>query len=272
MDHQPSTIDPSARLAVLCQEEPVFLGPFLCGVIRMRPEQIAAVFIAGRRGAGEKQGSMATHLGSLRIFWHIMEPHGFFAGLVLRRRAALLGARDPRSVAGTARKLGIPVHAVGNPNKPEFHALLKETGPDLVLNQSERLLKKEVLAIPRLGFINRHASLLPRARGRMAAFWSHAAEEPRYGLTIHFVDEGVDTGDIILQKEFADVDPAWPYPRVMRRIMANAPALLWEAVDLLGRADFEPRPQTPVDKPHVFPTLEEARAYRRRLRRRRASK
>ena len=50
---------------------------------------------------------------------------------------------------------------------------LRALAPDLVLNQSERLLRREVLSIPRLGFINRHASLLPRVRGRLAGFWSH---------------------------------------------------------------------------------------------------
>jgi len=38
----------------------------------------------------------------------------------------------------------------------------------------------------------------------MGAFWSHAAEPPRCGVTIHFVDEGVDTGRIILEHEFSD--------------------------------------------------------------------
>jgi hypothetical protein len=257
------------RLAILCQEEPVFLGPFLQGVIRMHPERIAAVFMAGRRSAGEPARTLAQRIESLRILWLIMEPRGFLASLGLRLRSRLLGRRDPRSVEGLARRLGLPVHAVGDPNAPEFQALLKEVAPDAVLNQSERLLRRETLAVPLQGFVNRHASLLPAFRGRMGGFWSHAAEPPRYGLTIHVVDEGVDTGPIILQKEFADVDRAWPYPRVMHHLLAGAPAIFWAAMERLESRGFVPAPQTPKGQPLKFPNLSEARSYRRTLEQRR---
>lgn len=259
------------KIAILCQEEPVLMGPFLQGVIKMQPGRIVAVFIAGSRGAGEKIKTPRQRLNSLRIFWLILEPRYFFAGLLLRLRAGFLGRRDPRSVERLARKLKIPVYHVKDPNDPEFLTLLRSTAPHVVLNQSELILKKEVLSIPRLGFINRHASLLPNFRGRLASFWAHADENPRYGVTIHMVDDGIDTGDIIVQQEFDNIPSTWPYPKVARRLFAEAPALLWKAVDLLGRDEFRPRPQTPVDKPRRFPTMEEARHYRTLLRRRRSS-
>jgi len=253
------------RLAILCQEEPVFLGPFLRSVISLYPGRVVAVFIAGRRSAGESAGTVGERCRSLRILWNIMEPSGFFSALALRFRARLLGRRDPLSVEGLARRLGIPVHRVADPNSPSFHQLLRQLAPDAVLNQSERLLKREVLSIPRIGFINRHASLLPEFRGRMACFRSHAAESPRYGVTIHIVDEGVDTGPILLQREFADVDPRWPYPRVMRQLCKAAPELLWDSVALLEREDFSPRTQPTEGRNYAFPTLEEALQYRAQL-------
>lgn len=259
------------RIAILCQEEPIFLGPFLRRVMAMHPDRVAAVLIAGRRGAGERHGSLRDRQEALRIFWLIMEPRDFLASLLLRLRARILGPHDPRSVEAFARCLRLPVHRVDDPNGSEFRHLLREVSPDAVLNQSEGLLKSETLGIPRLGFVNRHASLLPAFRGRMACFWSHAADEPRYGLTIHVVDEGVDTGPIILQEEFRDVDSAWAYPQVMRRLMSEAPALFWKAMDAFECQDFTPKPHLPTDKPRRFPTLEEARQYRRTLSRRRAS-
>jgi hypothetical protein len=258
------------RLAILCQEEPVFLGPFLRRVMTLHPERIAAVFLAGRRSAGERTATAAERRRSLRILWGIMEPAGFVSALALRLRARLLGRRDPRSVEGLARRLGVPVHRVGDPNSEDFHRLLRETAPDAVLNQSERLLKREVLSIPRLGFVNRHASLLPAFRGRMACWRSHAAQPPRYGLTIHVVDEGVDTGPVVLRQEFADVDPGWSYPRVMRRVCAAAPEVFWRAMELLDGEDFTPAEQPRDAEVFGFPTLEEVREYRRRLKARRA--
>jgi len=249
------------KVAILCQEEPIFLGPFLRQVISINPAGIAAVFIAGRRGAGERKGSLRERLQALRVFWLIMEPRDFFAMLWLRFRARLLGTLDPHSIEGLARKLGIPVQKIGDPNGLEFHQALRQTAPDIVLNQSECLLKRETLAIPRLGFVNRHASLLPQYRGRMACFWSHCAEKPRYGLTIHLIDAGVDTGPIIIQHEFKDVNPTWPYPKVMRRVCADAPGLFWKAMSILENNEFVPASQAPTGKPCKFPSLDEARLY-----------
>ena len=253
------------RLAILCQEEPVFLGPFLCEVIRRHPERIVAVFTCGSRSAGEKRKA-----GSLWLLWRILEPAGFFWALWRRLNLRLLGRCCRFSVAGTAEKAGIPVHPVGNPNGEEFHQLLREVAPDAVLNQSEKLLKPEVLAIPKHGFLNRHASLLPRFRGRLAGWWAHAAEPPSYGITIHLVDAGVDTGGIIRQRAFDDIDSAWPYPKVMRHIMRDAPDLFWAAAEDLVRPDFRPLPNVPVDATHRFPTADDVGQYRQILRRRRS--
>ncbi len=257
------------KLAIFGQEEPIFLGPFLQGVITLHPEHVVAVFLAGTRSAGEKTRTWRDRWQSLLALWLIFEPRDFLRACLLRLRAACLGRHDPRSIERCARRQRIPVYRVGDPNQPEFHRLLREIAPDIVLNQSEKLLRQEVLAIPRLGFVNRHASLLPRCRGRLGAFWGHAAEPPTYGLTIHQVDEGIDTGGIILQRQFKNLDPALPYPAIMRQIMADAPECFWQAMDKLATPAFQPTANHPIDPPHRFPTLDEAKAYRRTLAKRR---
>ena len=253
------------RVAILCQEEPLFLGPFLQGVMRHSPHRVAALLVAGRRTGGERSKTWKQFWKALTIYWLIFEPWGFLRLMVRSIRAYLLGAVDPYSVTGLAMRLGIPVYHVGDPNDEEFHNLLRAIDPDVVLNQSELLLKPPVLAIPRRGFVNRHASLLPYYRGRMASFWAHATEPPQYAVTIHFVDEGIDTGDIILQQEFPEIDPRWSYPDVMDHIQKRAPAIFWRAIALISDPAFTPTPQTPVDAPKVFPKLRDAEAYRETL-------
>lgn len=258
------------RVAVVCQEEPVFLGPFVREVLRRRPDSIVAVVIAGSRGAGERRKTTRRRLESFWTFWLIFEPRGFFHALFRRTRARVLGPRDPQSVEGLASELGIPVHHVAERNASAVAAAIGPLDPDVVLNQSEILLDAAVLAIPRRGFVNRHASLLPAHRGRMGSFWAHADEEPRHGITIHFVDEGIDTGEVLEQWECPDFDPRWPFPRVLRHLNARAPELFWDAVDGLERGRTS-TPQPPsAEKPHRFPTLSEARRYRATLGRRRA--
>lgn len=62
------------------------------------------------------------------------------------------------------------------------------------------IIKKPLLTIPVHGFINTHPSLLPNNRGKHYNFWSIVERAP-FGVTLHFIDEGIDTGDIVFQKE-----------------------------------------------------------------------
>jgi methionyl-tRNA formyltransferase len=184
----------------------------------------------------------------------------------------ILGNSAPWSVQGTAIKHNIPIYNVTDPNSEEFHDLLSELKLDTVLNQTELLLKKDVLSIPSKGFVNRHASLLPYFRGRFASFWSHAAKEPTYGVTIHFVDEDIDTGDIILQQEFPEIDSCLPYPETMYSIQNRAPELFWRAMTLIEDESFSPTPNKAVDDARLFPTLADAYEYKAVMDRRRMKK
>lgn len=61
------------------------------------------------------------------------------------------------------------------------------------------LVKKPLLGLPRLGFINTHPSFLPYNRGKHYNFWALVEQVP-FGVSLHFIDQGVDTGDIVAQK------------------------------------------------------------------------
>ena len=260
----------SPRIAILFQEEPVFLGPFLRDVIARRPECVVAVFHAGRRSGGERRRTWRERLRSLRTYWLVLEPRGFLLSIALRLRSRFLGPCDPRSVVGVARRFAIPVYSVSNPNSKEFRALLRRWDPDVVLNQSELVLRRDILSVPRLGFLNRHASLLPHFRGRLASFWSHAAEPSEYGFTFHRISEELDAGPIVLQHRIDDIDPRWSYPRVIGRLMRDAADRFWTAIEILGSPNFTPRSFTLDEKPKRFPRLGEARRYREVLAERRS--
>ena len=261
------------KIAILCQEEPLFLGPFLQRVIRKRPEKIVALFIAGHRTGGEKKKTWKQIWRSIKTYWYIFEPLFFFWALYIKLRITILGKYDPRSVEGLATIFNIPVYRVSDPNSEKFHDVLRQVGADIVLNQTELLLKKETLEIPSVGFLNRHASLLPHFRGRLASFWAHAHEPPSHGITIHFVDEGIDTGDIIVQHEFLEIEPHWDYGRVMDHMQKKAPELFWRAVKLLEDESFEPTVQRPNnDEAYKFPKLKDALAYHETMQVRRGEK
>jgi len=67
------------------------------------------------------------------------------------------------------------------------------------------IIKEPIISLPRIGIVNLHPSLLPYNRGKHYNFWTLVEETP-FGVTIHFIDEGIDTGDIIFQRK---IEKTW---------------------------------------------------------------
>ncbi len=264
------------RIVIIGQEEPVYFGPFLRRIIKAVPKEVVLVVIAGSRGAGSHPKTFSEKLKNIYILWLIMEPYGFLRDLFIRlhqKLIILLGPIgrefDKRSIQGAARKHKIPILYTDDVNSKYFILKLKEFSPDVVINQSELLLKEELLTVPKLGFINRHATLLPHFRGRLGSFWSHAQEHPEYGVTIHFVDKKIDSGPIIVQKKF-DIDPRVSYMEVLDFLFKDAVDIMLEALDKIRKPDFTPLPnEYQGTRTYLFPTLEEVKTYRKVLKKRR---
>ena len=80
--------------------------------------------------------------------------------------------------------------------------ILKQLKPDIIFVCTlSQIVRNDVLQIPRYGCINIHAGLLPRYRGPASNFWVLFNGEEKTGVTFHYMTEGIDDGDIILQKE-----------------------------------------------------------------------
>jgi methionyl-tRNA formyltransferase len=85
----------------------------------------------------------------------------------------------------------------------ELESFVKTLSPDLiVVYVMSQLLKENIFTIPRYGSINLHPSLLPKYRGPNPCFWSYYNMDKIGGVTVHFIDKGEDTGDIIYQQEY----------------------------------------------------------------------
>lgn len=264
------------RIVIIGQEEPVYFSPFLRSIIEARPIDIVAVIIAGDRGAGSHPKTLRQKFENIYLLWLIMEPYGFIRNLsigVLQSLIRLLGplgySLDKRSIRGAARKYKIPVIIASDLNSHEFIENLKQFVPDVIINQTEFLLKEGILSVPRIGILNRHASLLPHFRGRLGSWWSHAAEPPEYGVTIHFVDKEIDSGPIIIQKKYS-IDQRSSYCKVLDIFFKDAPSLMLEALDRIQKKDFVAIPNHyQGTKTYLFPSLQEVKAYRETLKRRR---
>jgi methionyl-tRNA formyltransferase len=110
----------------------------------------------------------------------------------------------PPPVKEWAVERGLPVYQPERVRNIQFVEILRGFAPDLIVTAAfGQILSKEILDIPQLGCINVHASLLPKYRGASPIQQALIEGETETGITIMYMDEGMDTGDIILQKRIS---------------------------------------------------------------------
>jgi methionyl-tRNA formyltransferase len=108
-------------------------------------------------------------------------------------------------VKDTANRLGIAVQQPGSiKNNVEFGGELAGIAPDAIIVVGYgRIIPQWMIDLPRLGNLNLHASLLPKYRGAAPIQWAIANGESITGVTTMRIDAGLDTGDILMQREMA---------------------------------------------------------------------
>jgi len=108
------------------------------------------------------------------------------------------------AVIEAARRLGLPLAQPGRVGTDEFAQRLRILHPEIaVVVAYGRILPPPLLAIPARGFVNVHPSLLPRHRGPSPIEWAIAEGDPETGVTTMLLDEGMDTGPLLLQRRVA---------------------------------------------------------------------
>lgn len=149
---------------------------------------------------------------------------------------AFIVARHPSPdlvLCGFADRLKVPFLVDANVNAPSFIEKVRAFKVDLNISLSfNQILKKDIINVAPLGFINCHASLLPFYRGCNVLNWALINNEKQFGVTVMYVDEGIDTGDIILQKE-SPIGKDDDYGTLLVRAYELCATALYEALVLM---------------------------------------
>ena len=125
----------------------------------------------------------------------------------------------------------------------DFVSSLHRFKPDLFVVVAFRILPKEVFEIPPKGTINLHASLLPKYRGAAPIQWAIIKGEKRSGVTTFFIDEGIDTGNLILQRE-VDIEDDETAGQLHDRLAQIGADLLFETVEKIAQGKAMRMPQS----------------------------
>ena len=101
-----------------------------------------------------------------------------------------------------AARYAIPIFRTSDINQKETLRLIKELRPDIIVSLFfNQILGRELIELPVKGCLNLHPALLPKYRGVSPIFWALVNGEEKVGLTIHYIEKKVDSGDILMQKE-----------------------------------------------------------------------
>ncbi|MFV2073173.1 MAG: methionyl-tRNA formyltransferase [Thermoanaerobaculales bacterium] len=157
-------------------------------------------------------------------------------------------------VVEMARRFDLRCLQPANLKSEEFASSLAESGADAaVVVAFGKMIPAKLLTLPPSGFINLHPSLLPRHRGPSPIQWALVCGDQRTGVTTMQIDEGMDTGPILLQERVA-IEPGETAELLAPRLAELGAELVVRTLDELEAGTITPRPQ-PEDGANTTPML-----------------
>lgn len=154
--------------------------------------------------------------------------------------------RDPELIA-LAEKNHIPVEIHQNVNSDEFLDRITKYDVDLFVSMSfNQIFRAETINYPPLKTINCHAGKLPFYRGRNILNWALINDEKEFGITVHYVDEGIDTGDIILQRTYPITDED-DYGTLLNNAYTGCADVLYDAIKMIQAGTVQRIRQETID-------------------------
>jgi len=155
-------------------------------------------------------------------------------------------------VSEFARSKGVHVIQSSDINSQEFVSQVKELGTELMINVFFlQKYRSKLLEATKFGTINVHPSKLPFYRGRDCVRWAMVNGEKEIGVTVHQMDDALDTGAIILQDSFP-VDLNDNYMEVFDKLKSVYPKIVVEAVQLISSGKVQRKMQNPAEEGTYF--------------------
>jgi methionyl-tRNA formyltransferase len=146
-------------------------------------------------------------------------------------------------VKAVALQMGLPVYQPKRVREPAFIDALRELNPEVIVVAAYgQILPKEILALPKYGCINIHASLLPAYRGAAPINWAVIRGDKETGITIMQMDEGMDTGAVLMQ-ESHPIGPGDTSGTLTEKLSVLGAKLITKALPLVQSGDLKPMVQ-----------------------------
>lgn len=186
------------RLVILTQDDPFFLGRNIDYLLKKLPEdcQVVSTVLFEVSPFGKKEGFMDKAKKTQKIF-------GWKFFLYYSWQFLLAKIQKQWSVEEVLKRHKIPILTLEKAvNHGDSRARIAAFMPDLLISiGGNQIFKRPLLDLATHGCINLHTALLPKYRGLMPSFWVLRHQEKYTGVSVFLVDEGIDSGPIIVQKK-----------------------------------------------------------------------
>ncbi len=168
------------------------------------------------------------------------------------------------SVKQTALLHGIEVIERSDLNSKSFLSFIKKYDADLFISVASPIIfRQELISIPKLDCINIHNAPLPKYRGMLPNFWQMYHDEKKVGITVHKIETGIDTGDIIAQF-FIPVDPYETLDDLIIKTKKENALIIMNVIEDFRNNRIKYRKMFGKGSYFTFPTHSDLREFRKR--------
>ena len=185
------------RVGILTQDDPFYLPEAIAYLIStlLRNFEIVFISVLPQSISGKRQSFYKKIFSTIRVFgfkFFIKYAISYIIKRLIKRR----------SIGTVANKYSIPTLKVtGSINDKMNLKSIAHYKPDVLVSiGASQIFKLDLISLPPLGCLNLHTGLLPKYRGLMPTFWAMLNEEKVAGISVFLVDEGIDSGPIVVQK------------------------------------------------------------------------
>ncbi len=153
-------------------------------------------------------------------------------------------SRDEPTLRAFAEAADVPFFRPENVNSDAFLETVTPLAADVFVSMSyDQIFRGRLIFTPKLGVINCHAGALPRYRGRNVLNWAIINGEDHFGVSVHYIDEGIDTGDLIAQR-CVEIAPDDTYLEVLEKAFPACAETLYAALVDIAENRVTRTPQT----------------------------
>jgi methionyl-tRNA formyltransferase len=250
------------NVAIVTIDEPFYTPTVIGTMVRNSPSDIKWVCIVIVPPRPKKMSEISFISNQIKVFG--LRQFTKVASLYAVRKFASTISSKEYSVAKVARINDIKLMKTDSLKSEPILQELRTLSLDVIISiGSSRIFGKSILSIPRLGSLNVHAGMLPRYRGINPSFWVLLNQENNSAVTVHYVNEEIDDGDIIQQDVFETKGITRLHDIYLKVVEIAPNTIIKSLIAIRDGAVRTTRNDRAISTYHSFPTKQDGQKFRR---------